>query len=217
MRFVNALCPIALAFRALTSVLIASDSQQYPAQDSTRSISGEAVSFPPGAGEATILSLVLGPLREPSLFESARDASILSYRWTYFSFVPHREILIRLDVNANGSGQILSAVSEFGKSTTRRNETVSVADVEKFLKVIEPVGFWSMSSSAEKKTGGDKMYELDGSCSVVEGVRSGSFHYVFRRNPKPSSFTEVGRYLARNLARIDNSVLPNPPFPSADQ
>jgi len=47
---------------------------------------------------------------------------------------------------------------------------------------------------------------------MVEGVRNGSFHYVFRRNPEITSFTEVGRDLVNNLAKIDNSVLSIPEY-----
>jgi hypothetical protein len=54
------------------------------------------------------------------------------------------------------------------------------------------------------------VYVLDGSCWMVEGVNKGSFHYVYRRNPKPSPITEIGCYLAKDLAKPAI-----PPFQSA--
>ena len=219
MNFAKFILPFVVAFCVTASMQVRTGGQQSPSQDSTRPTYDAPVYLPPGSDEAMILTSVLGPLREPSFLEAASNASALSFRWTYFSFVPVREIVVRLDVNADGSGQITRAVSSLGKSTefTRMNESVSAADVGKFLNLVEFDGFWSMSSSEEKKVGRDKVYVFDGSCWMVEGLRSGSFHYVFRRNPKPSSFTEVGRYLVKNLAKIDDSIISIPPYTSASQ
>jgi hypothetical protein len=116
--------------------------------------------------------------------------------------------VVRLVVNADGSGQTISAVSSSGKSDEFKNTKVSVSasDVQKFLQLVEKVGFWSMPSIEKKNEGGRKMYVFDGAWWMVEGVRNKSFHYVFRRNPGSSSFTEIGRDLAKNLAKIDNSA-----------
>ena len=42
---------------------------------------------------------------------------------------------------------------------------------------------------------------MDGSYWTVEGVHEGSFHYVYRQNPKPSAVTEIACSLAMDLAK----------------
>jgi hypothetical protein len=124
--------------------------------------------------------------------------------------VPGREIAIRLAVKADGSGQITSVVSSnMGKTVKRTETSVSGADVDKFLQLVEKVGFWSMASTEQKTNeAGRETYEVDGSWWMVEGVHNGSFHYVFRRNPKPSPIMGIGNYLAKDLAELDDSEVP---------
>jgi len=190
------------------------DFQQSPIQNSV----SDAPVYLPDQTEASIMPVFLYSLREPSLLEAAKDASVITFRMSYFSPQPERVIVVRLVVNADGSGQIISAVSSSGKSDEFRNAklSVSAADVQNFLALVEKVKFWSMPSvekKVEKKNeGGRKTYVLDGAWWMVEGVRNGSFHYVFRRNPEITSFTEVGRDLVNNLAKIDNSVLSIPEY-----
>ncbi len=182
-----------------------------PAEGSTQSTSDRPVYLPPGQTDASIFSVILPSLSEPSLLEAAKDTSVHSFRVSYFSPVPTREIAVRLVVNADGSGQITSAVSSGAETGVKRTKnSVSNADVDKFLQLVEKAGFWSMSSNEDteqKDAAGRKLYVHDGSFWMVEGVRNGSFHYVFRRNPKPSPFTEIGCYLADRLAKSDDSVI----------
>jgi hypothetical protein len=123
-------------------------------------------------------------------------------------------VTVRLAVNADGSGQITSAVVSL-KSTgqfarvERAKGSVSAADVGKLMQLVEKAGFWSMHSTEPKSNGdtGRKVYVLDPTDWVVEAVRSGSFHYVFRQGPAPTPITEIGRYLAKDLAKLDDSII----------
>jgi len=204
----------------MTALTIAGvGSQQSPDQGSPQSTSAMPVYFPPGQTDASIFSVILASLSEPSLLEAAKNANVLSFRLSYFSPVPIREIAVRLVVNADGSGQITTAVSSGAAAGVKRTQnSVSGADVNKMLQLLEKVEFWSMSSTenTEQKTdaAGRKVYVLDGSCWMVEGVHEGSFHYVYRRNPKPSPITEIGCYLAKDLAKPDDSVISLPGCPS---
>ena len=131
---------------------------------------------------------------------------------SYFSPVPTREIVVRLVVHGDGSGQITSAVSSGETSeVTRTQDEVSVADVNKLLQLFEKDEFWSMSSSElpEQKTDrtGRKAYVFDGSSWLLEGVHAGSFHYVYRPNPKPSPFTEIACFLANDLTKSSDPVI----------
>jgi hypothetical protein len=156
--------------------------------------------------------VILGSLGEPSLLEAAKDESVRSCRVSYFSPVPVHEVAVRLLVNADGSGQITSAVSSGSTTGVKRTKkSVSAADVNRLLEIVEKAGFWSMNS-IEQKTDvvGPKSYEFDGAWWMLEGVQNGSFHYVFRRNPKPSPITDIGCYLAKELAKPGDSSIPMP-------
>jgi hypothetical protein len=181
-------------------------------QGSTQSTSNTLNYFPPEQASTPIFSPILAHLREPSLFEAAKNPDVVSFRASYFSPVPTREIVIRLDVNAEGSGQITAAVSTGTESEVRRTQNdVSVADVKNLLQLLTKVEFWSLSSTetGEKKTGsaGRNVYVMDGSYWMVEGVNEGLFHYVYRQNPKPSAITEIACNLAKDLAKPDDSTI----------
>jgi hypothetical protein len=181
-------------------------------QGSTQSTSNTLNYFPPEQASTPVFPPILADLREPSLFEAAKNANVVSFRASYFSPVPTREIAIRLNVNAEGSGQITAAVSKGTESGVRRTQNdVSVADVNRLLQLLAKVEFWSISSTEddEKKTGAAsrKTYVMDGSYWMVEGVREGLFHYVYRQNPKPSAITEIACTLAKDLEKPDDSAI----------
>jgi hypothetical protein len=187
-------------------------SQRSQAQSSTQSNSNAPVYFPPEQTRIPMTYAALASLSEPSLFEAAKDTSVFSFRVSYFSPVPEREIAVRLVVNFDGSGQISSAVSSGAATGVKRAQnSVSVADVNKLLQLLAKAGFWSMSSTEgdEKYTdaAGRKAYVMDGSYWMVEGVHEGSFHYVYRQNPKPSPITEIACNLAKDLAKPDDSAI----------
>jgi hypothetical protein len=155
-------------------------------------------------------------MREPSLWEASKDPNIHSYRLTYFSPVSTREIVVRLDIHRDGGGRITSVVKLPGDNEYKRKSgNVSAEDVEGFLWVIERANFWSIPSTEQREA--RKGYQLDGSFWMLDGVRDGSFHYIIRRNPQPSPFTGVGRYLVKNLAKIESAVLSIPEYPSPNQ
>ncbi len=180
-------------------------SQQTPAQSSTQSDS--------------LLAILLPALNEPSLLEVSKDKSVVSYRVTYLAIPLWQLVAIRLTVNADGTGGITSAVSlnpsdlKNVKNVKRNKNTVSAADVRKFLQFIDDSGFWSMTTLentdlSPTDSSGHKTYVMDGSWCMVEGVRDGSFHYVLRRNPmRPSPFLRIGHYLAKDLANLDGIFL----------
>jgi hypothetical protein len=195
---------------ALTFVGIGS--RRGTVQGSTQSTSDTLNYFPPEQASTPVFSPILAHLREPSLFEAAKNANVVSFRASYFSPVPPREMVIRLNVNAEGSGQITAAVSTGTESGVRRTQNdVSVADVNRLLQLLAKVEFWSISSTDddEKKTGaaGRKAYVMDGSYWMVEGVHEGLFHYVYRQNPKSSAITEIACNLAKDLAKLDDSAI----------
>jgi hypothetical protein len=201
-----------------TLLFLGVGSQQGRTQDSTQA-SNAPVYLPPGNPDTSILTWFLSSLGEPSLLEAAKDPSILSYRLSYFTPVATRAIVVRVVVNADGSGQITTATWSSGKlaESKRAKDTVSAADVKQFLQLVEQVEFWSMPSTEQKNNGGRTMYVLDGSWCMIEGARNGSFHYALRRSLQPDPFTQLARHLAKNLAKIDNSVISIPEYTSPGQ
>jgi hypothetical protein len=197
----------------MTALAIAGvGSQRSPAQDSTQSTSNAPVYFPSRETAASIFSVILASLSEPSLLEAAKDANVLSFRVSFFSPVPVRKVAVRLIVKADGSGQITTAASSGTAAGVKRTQNgVSAADVNRLLKMLEKVEFWSMSSTEytgeETDAAGRKAYVLDGSFWMLEGVREGSFHYAYRRNPKASPITEIGCYMAKELAKPGDSLI----------
>jgi hypothetical protein len=207
----------AVALCMTTLLLLGVDPQQGRTQDSTQA-SHAPVYLPPGNPEASILTSFLASLGEPSLLEVAKDSGVLSYRLSYFSPMPTRAIVVRLVVNSDGSGQISSATSS-GKLAEfkRAKDTVSAADVKQLLQLVEQVEFWSMPSTEQKNNRSRNMYVLDGSWCMIEGARDGSFHFALRRSLRPGPFTQLARSLAKDLAKIDNSVISIPQYTTAGQ
>jgi hypothetical protein len=177
-----------------------------PAQGSMQSTSNVHVYFPPDRIDMSLAYVTLASLSEPSLFEASKDTSFVAFRLSYFSPQPVREIAVRLLVNADGSGQVISAVSSGKATEIQRNQNgVSIEEVNKLLQLLSKVEFWSMPSEedVEQKTdaAGRKAYVMDGSFFMVEGVRQGLFHWVSRLSPKPGPITEIACYLATDLAK----------------
>ena len=200
---------LAVSLCVTTLVLSGTDFQQNPSQDSTRATSDAPVYFPPDKTNSVgVFSLVLYSLDEPSLFQMAKDVTGLSYRVSYMSFVPTRCVVARIVVSEDGTGQITTASSackDKGTPVERTKSNVSAGDVEKFLRLIDKNQFWAMpSTSNERKTdaSGHEVYVFDGAVWMIDGLRNGSFHFVYRSNPEASPFTEVGRFLARDLAKL---------------
>jgi hypothetical protein len=200
--------------------LVGAEFKPSPSQDSTLSRSDESVYFPHGVPEMSSISALLGYMGEPSFLKAAKDTSVHSFRVTWVGGQTEHAVAVRLVVGADGSGQITSAVASFKSNRVEKGKiSVSVPDVEKLLQLVEKAGFWSMRPT-ELRTDGDtgrKVYELDGTFWTLEGVRNGSFHYVYRRSSAPSPFTEVARYLAKDLAKLDDSVIFIPKLTSPGQ
>jgi hypothetical protein len=196
---------IALTLTALTSSGIGS--QQYLKQGPKQSASDEPVYFPPGRNEAGLFPYVLYHLKEPSFLEAAKDPSVISFRMSVLGHMTGWMLSVRLDLNADGSGQITSATSTWPATPKRESKSVSPTEIKAFLQLVDKVGFWSMTK-IEETTG-----VVDGDEWLVEGVRNGSFHFVQRANPRPGPIMEIVHSLVRDLAKINDSELSIPGYP----
>lgn len=174
---------------------------------STQRSSDAGAYFQPGTPDGEFLASYLNLGGEPSLFEAVRDSRLESYRLTWISSTG-RLVAVRLAVKSDGSGEFVCQVASGSPIAVRksRGEVSSIA-VQTFLGLADKASFWSMRSIAIRPETDTqpKITAIDGTTWLLEGVRSGSYHYVHRRSPDPSFFTEVGRYLAKDIAGLKDS------------
>ncbi len=170
---------------------------------------------PPDWPTKSVFSHFLSYMGEPSLLDKANDNNALVFRVSFFRSQHGTVVAVRLVVDTDGTARITSAVSSTPVQRTKDN--VSAAGIEKFQQLVEKAGFWSMrvTEPVSPLDNGRKVYVLDGMPWLMEGVRNGKYHFVFRENPVvPSSFTEIGRYLTKDLAKLDDSVISIPKYSS---
>jgi hypothetical protein len=181
------------------------------AKGSTQRSSDGRQYFPPGPSPASSLCATLHFLGEPSLFEAAKDVNVVALRASYFAPVPTHGIAVRLVVNADGSGQLTSAILMDGNSGVKRAQNdVSAAEVARLLQLLAKSDFWSIPSIvAEQRTdaAGHKLYVIDGPHWMVEAVHQGSFHYVYRYSPKTNPVAEIACALARDVTNPNGSTI----------
>jgi hypothetical protein len=199
------LCATAFLFSGLNS-------RQGVPQSSASSATTPALYFPSGAvdGFAHFFSDYLSRIGEPSLLAAARDPSVISYRFESLGGQTGRMLAVRLSLNPDSSARI-SAAEESGTPRVlhRTKNSASAADVNKFLQLVEKAGFWSMSASEpENPDARRRVYKMDVSTWTFEGVHNGRYHVVFRSGPEQSPFTDMVHFLARDLAKLDESVIP---------
>lgn len=194
---------VALCMTALMP--LGADIQQSHSSDSTRSTSDAPFYFPPDLPMSSFFSQYLGFVGEPSLLETSKNTSVVSYRLSWLGGQTGRVVAVRLIVNSDGGGEVISEVVSGSPSVVRKgSNVVSASDIQRFLQLVEDGKFWSLRSTEQSRG-----HELDGTFWIVEGVRNGSYRCVYRRSPdeKPSQFSEIGRYLAKDLAKLDDSTI----------
>lgn len=185
--------------------------------------------FPSGAFDQSSQSFndkwyssTLRALEEPSLFALRNDPSRRVYRFLWLpSF--HRPISVRLTINADGSGSIVTRsvdshtglltkpASDTGKlirDTAISIETVQTQDV---LDRLRRIAFWSMPTEEGQElpqssvTSPDRITVpvpgLDGSRWILEGVDGGEYHVVDRWSPPDNSYSQLCKFLFR-LGRV---------------
>lgn len=205
------LCTTAFLFAGSTP-------QQGVAQSS--STTKAVVYFPPDAidGFASgFFSSNLSFIGEPSLLAAAQDPSALSYRVDWLAAQTGYVVVVRLSLNADGSATTISTVQPGVPGVRHKTQnSVCDADVKKFVQMVENANFWSMPTiEQENPKAGRRAYKMDASTWVFEGVRNGSYHVVSRRGPEQSPFTEMVRFLAKDLAKLDEPSVPRAyPIPS---
>lgn len=167
--------------------------------------------FPSGPSPSSPLFAILRFLDEPSLFEAAKDPKFVALRASYFAPVPTHETAIRLVVNADRSGEVTSAILIDSKSGVKRTQNdISAAEVARLFQLLAKSDFWSIPSTVEETTtnaAGHKVYLIDGPHWMVEAVREGSFHYVYRYAPKINPVAEIACALAKDVENPNDLII----------
>lgn len=148
----------------------------------------------------------LRSIGEPPLLRSADNSQAHAYRLMIFGFPVGRTWVLRLQIENDGSAKLFVREAPFNGTNLLLNkqDSVSIANVNAFLECVNRADFWRLP------TGEDPDPRIkDGSYWFLEGTRRGDYHMIYRRSPElhPDKFTDVGRYLAKNLAHLDDSTI----------
>jgi hypothetical protein len=144
----------------------------------------------------------LTALQEPSLLALTKAPSSEAYRFLWLrSF--HHPVAIRLDVKPDGTSilttKTASGAAGFkpGVLTENTSKTLSEAQTQNFLSLVNKLKFWSAPNPVDDQMG------TDGSQWIIEGVKDGQYHVVDRWSPTTGIARELGMMLAIDLAGLN--------------
>jgi len=145
-------------------------------------------------------------LGEPPLLASADNFQPHAYRLIWIGFPAGKMAIIRLKVENNGTATIFAKQTPFDKADIlfSKEESIPVEAVNRFLECVKRADFWKLPATEQPEP---KI--VDGTYWYFEAVRDGDYHMVYRRYPegRPGPFTDMGRYLAKDLAQLDDSII----------
>ena len=198
-------CALTLCTTALLFVCATAHPQdpQAPASSPSKIVAY----FPPGTISGQFFSEYLSYFGEPSLFAASQDPSVHSYRLDWLSSQRGYVLTARIVLKSEGGAEVI-AVEQSPKSGMphRTQNSISAADTKKFCELVDRAHFWTMPVEAEEDR---RIYKFAPSPWVFEGVRHGSYHVVLRLSPRPSPFTDIVRFLTKDLAKLDDSAVPH--------
>jgi hypothetical protein len=162
--------------------------------------------FPPGVfnvsnpsdsdATAAVFSEFLESLNEPSLIGS-NSANGNFYRLTILSFPEAKAVTLRLSIHSDDAGDLITKIGIHGKLTSQQNNGLSAEQVSSFLALIKEANFWTAASASGEGE------QVDGQMWALEAHKNGVYHIVYRYNPKPSCYTQAGKFLLTKIAGIE--------------
>jgi hypothetical protein len=171
--------------------------------------------FPPAAfypaersrneGALSTFAFVLHAMGETPLSDAPADGNFFSVRMTWVLFPSSTMIVARLDIKPDGTGSLTTQVGT-GPGHREMTDSVSAAEVDKFLALLAVPDFWT-DASAEKLPAGTRV--VDGSDWLLEAVGNNGHHAIFRMNwdGAPGPYTDVAHYLTKDFTRLGNSEI----------
>ena len=145
-------------------------------------------------------------LGEPPLPASANNSQPQAYRLIWVGFPGGKMTIIRLKIEKDGAAKIFAKQTPFDKADIlfTKEESVPVEAVNRFLECVKRADFGNLPNTEQAEP-----RVADGTYWYFEGVHDGDYHMVYRRHPegRPGPFTDMRRYLAKDLARLDDSII----------
>jgi hypothetical protein len=188
-------------------LLVAPSARQDVSKAPPASASQTVVFFPPAAidGWANFFSQYLSYFNEPSLLAAAQDSSALSYRLESIAGRKAEVLAVRISLSSDGGARVV-AVEQSGTPPIlhRTEHSASAAQVKTFLQFVDKADFWSMRAIESGKG-----YYTDSDTWIFEGVRNGTYHVVLRAGRQSRPFVDMVRFLAKELAKLDESDIPH--------
>ena len=164
----------------------------------------------------------LAALEEPSLF-AMNEKTIQVYRFLWLpSF--HRPISVRLTVNADGSGSVITKsvdkhmgllltkdtdekLADSGKLIIDTTTEASREQIQNLVEQLQSLGFWSLPTEEPDEKEPDskvipgahmvRVPPVDGARWILEGLRNGEYHVTDRWSPKNNSYSQLCKYLLK--------------------
>jgi hypothetical protein len=139
---------------------------------------------------------------EPSLFEMAKLPTAQSYRLLVLRSWGRPAEIVRLDVNADGTGLVTTRIppDHFRPKASSVDSTRTLAsqETQKFLLQIAASGFWHLPSHVHEEM------VMDGSELIVEGVKASEYRVVRRLEPGSGPVRELELAFLHDLAQLSN-------------
>jgi hypothetical protein len=144
----------------------------------------------------------LHEIGEPPLFKSAENSQAHAYRLIRIGFPAGKTLVLRLQIENDGTAKLFARKTPFDGTDflLNREDSISITGVNQFLEFVKRGDFWQLPTRERTEPN-----VKDGTYWFLEGVHHGSYHMVYRRAPELNSggFTDIGRYLAKDLAQVD--------------
>lgn len=164
-----------------------------------------AAESPNDEGTLSIFAFVLHAMGETPLSTTPADGNFMTYRLTWVLFPSSTMIVARLDIKTDGTGSLTTEVGT-GPGHREITESVSAAEVNKFLELTGQPDFWSGTAAENPPLRG---IALDGSDWLLEGVGNNGHHAIFRVNwnGAPGPYADVAHFLTKDFARLGTSTI----------
>jgi hypothetical protein len=215
MRHLSTSRPIRPSFLAfgVAAIILLLGSKSRPTLSQQKD-SGSDRYFPETAigGIGGLFTDFLGSAGEPSLVAIAHDdPKGLSYRLDWTGIPSLRLLVVRLSFGSESKPEITILEGRLRSTEFHKTQLEPLSDdAAKFMQLVEKSDFWSMPSLEPQNTQPDGRgpYKMDGDMWLFEGARNGSYHVAYRHSPDPGPFTQMIRFLVKDLAKLDDAWIP---------
>ncbi len=168
--------------------------------------------FPSGALTSNLAivgraySWYLRSLQEKPLAECVSRECPQVYRVLVVTRPYNAPVVVRLWIRSDGVSELVTKVGRDGGHpqilTVSKTADPARVDVDKFLKLLEEAGFWSMPTEFAKPTA------MGAAGWMLEGIREDKYHIVCRSAPEIGPLKDPLDFLVVGLAKIDLASLP---------